>query len=272
MYCDLHIHSTYSDGTFTPKEIVALAKEKGLCAIALTDHNNIDGLEEFEYYAKKAKIEFCGGCEFTTEFEGKEVHLLGLFLPQNKYPEIKAYLQTQIDAKEQSNIDCLNNLSKAGYPVSYKELKDIYKNTYINRVHIAKLLLKKNIVSSINGAFDTLLNPENKYYNEPSKLDFAKTVQKIKEWGGVSVIAHPTLDLERQEIEKLLTETKPDGIEIYHSSYGKSEEEYAKELASKYNLLQSGGTDFHGANKPDIDLGYLNIPYSLFENLKNSRE
>ncbi len=271
MYCDLHIHSNCSDGSLSPKEIVELAVKNNIHALALTDHNNIDGLLEFEYYANKAGIEFCGGCEFTTEFNGKEVHLLGLFLPKEKYAEIKAYLQTQIDAKEQSNIDCLNNLAGAGYPVSYKELKEKYPNTYINRVHIAKLLIEKGVISSINEAFDTLLNPENQYYNEPNKLNFNKTVHKIKEWGGISIIAHPTLDLERSEIEQLLNETKPDGIEVYHSSYAKAEEEYTEKLAKEYNLLRSGGTDFHGANKPDIALGYLNIPYSVFEALKNSR-
>ena len=143
-YCDLHCHSNFSDGSSTPEEIIELACKMNLKAVALTDHNSVNGLKRF-FKAGEGRIETCGGCEFTTEVDGQELHLLGLFLRPENMSDLESLLNEQLNLKDLSNQITINNLSKAGYPVSYEEFTSLYGKGVLNRVHIARYLMKKEL-------------------------------------------------------------------------------------------------------------------------------
>lgn len=272
--CDLHVHSNYSDGTCSPKKLVELAISCGLCALALTDHNTMDGLDEF-FEAAGRTIEVSGGCEITTEDAGQELHLLGLFLNSEKVEPIQEALTKQLKRKEQSNRETIVKLSDAGYDVSYSEFIEIMGHGVKNRVHIAKYLMRKNIISEIQEAFDGLLSTKMGFYQETKKLDFYEMISLIHKCGGVSVWAHPLFHVNREKCEAIIRKAKNfglDGVEVYYSTYSEDDTKFMHQLCEKYNLLESGGSDFHGENKPGIQIGTgkgnLRIPLSCYKNLK----
>ena len=272
--CDLHLHSYYSDGTCSPREVLLKAKEEGLSAVALTDHNTIKGLNEFISFGEELGIETVAGVEITCEFIGKEIHMLALFLTPENYPEIENLLNNYVKKEEERNVMLASKLNGAGYEVDYSIMKEEYGDN-INRVHFAKELLKLGYVSSIQNAFDTILKEGAGFYTVPKRLSALEVVSFIKKIGAVSVWAHPALSLSNSEIVKFLKQAVPQGLnamETDYTTYTAKQTEFLKNLAIKFNLLFSGGSDFHGANKPatKIGVGYgnLNIPYTYLENLK----
>lgn len=273
-YCDLHNHSTFSDGTCSPKELVDLAIASGLKAIALTDHNSLGGIDDFIQVAKD-RLEVCPGCEFTTSYDGQELHLLGLFLDKADISRLKGALDTQINRKIQSNKDTIERLAKAGYDVSYEEFIDYSGPGSKNRVHISRYLVSKGIISEVQEGFKTLLSKSAGYYVEGEKLEFLEMIKLINEAGGVSVWAHPLFNVDRDTCEKIMIDAKNqglDGVEVLYSTYTDEDTEFMINLSEKYNILKSGGSDFHGDNKPDIKIGIgrgnLEIPYEYYEKLK----
>lgn len=279
MYCDLHTHSTFSDGTLTPTEIIIEAKRAGLCAVALTDHNSISGLKEFKNAAAENCIDGVCGVEFSCQHRETELHLLGLFLPEDCFAELKSYLSLLKKWKDESNRGCMQRLSDAGYPVSYEELEKEFPNVYINRVHMARLLIKKGIISTVEEGFRTLLSTKYPYYRHARGFDFLETVEKIKKCGGVAVWAHPPLHMSFEQIEEFMPIAKAhglDGAETMYSTYSQAEEEFMKRVVRQNDLLESGGSDFHGANKPLISLGTgmgnLAVPDVIYFKLKAKAE
>lgn len=277
MKCDMHNHSIFSDGTFTPEKLVEIAKESNLSAIALTDHNTILGLDRFLNAPNKGNIELVGGIEFSTDYKGTELHILGLFIPKENYDEIEEKVQLDLKRKAQSNIDLVNNLIKEGFDLTYEEIVKTTPNGNINRAVIANYMMHKGYVESVSEAFEKYLNPSNGLYTPPEKLSATDTIEYINSIGAVSVLAHPFLNLKTEEkIREFLTLAKEknlDGMEVYYSKFNEEQTEIADKLADEFHLIKSGGSDFHGENKPEIKMGTgkgnLNIPYSVYENLKN---
>lgn len=277
MKCDMHNHSIFSDGTFTPEKLVEIAKESKLSAIALTDHNTILGLDRFLNAPNKCNIELVGGIEFSTDYKGTELHILGLFIPKENYDEIEEKVQLDLKRKAQSNIDLVNNLIKEGFDLTYEEIVKTTPNGNINRAVIANYMMHKGYVESVSEAFEKYLNPSNGLYTPPEKLSATDTIEYINSIGAVSVLAHPFLNLKTEEkIREFLTLAKEknlDGMEVYYSKFNEEQTEIADKLADEFHLIKSGGSDFHGENKPEIKMGTgkgnLNIPYSVYENLKN---
>lgn len=275
--CDLHTHSIYSDGTYTPKQIINTSIDIGLSAVALCDHNTVDGLSEFLTEAKSKNIEAVAGAEFSVDYEGTELHLLGLFIPENQFDRVSALMKSVNERKEQSNIDLIGSLNQAGYDISYEQIKNSTPNGKFNRAHIAAELTKKGYTKSIKHAFETLLSPEAGYYKEPQRLSFFYMIDFIKSIGAISVLAHPFLNLTKEELEILLPLAKKEGLvgmECYYSLYDEAQTSESLALSEKFGLKHSGGSDFHGENKPDIQLGFgkgnLKIPYNLVQQLKTS--
>ena len=275
--CDLHVHSCYSDGTAAPTELIALAEEAGASALALTDHNTVNGLPEFVAAAENSFVIAVPGVEFSAGYglDDAEIHILGLFLTENCWPEVTRYLEKRNIAKERSNWECVERLARAGYAVNYDEITAGRENVSINRVHIAEALLQKGYVGSVKEAFKTLLKPAHGYYVEPAKLPVLDVIAKIRQWGGVAVWAHPLLNLKGDTVERFLSEAVSagmQGMETRYSLFGREEETLLDELAKRHGLLTSGGSDFHGANKPDIAIGTgkgkLHVPYEYFEKLR----
>lgn len=169
MKCDMHNHSIFSDGTFTPEKLVEIAKESNLSAIALTDHNTILGLDRFLNTPNSSNIHLVGGIEFSTDYKGTELHILGLFIPKEFYSEIEEKVKNELKKKEQSNINLVNNLIKKGFNLTYEDIKNTTPNGNINRAVIANYMMHKGYVKSVSEAFEKYLNPSNGLYTPPEK-------------------------------------------------------------------------------------------------------
>lgn len=274
--CDLHTHSIFSDGADTPTELVSKAIESGLKAVALTDHNTIAGLLEFTSAGKEKGLETINGVEFSTNYKGKEVHVVSLFIKEKYFSELTSILARHDEYKEISNIRLVEGLNKLGYAVDYEKIKKSTPRNNVNRVQIANALMEKGYVKSIKEAFDGVLSKEYGLYVEPQRLEAREIIEYITDIGAVSVLAHPFLNLEGQMLLDFIEEMKKVGLcalETNYSTFSKEETLKAKELADKYSLLYSGGSDYHGKNKPDIKLGNgkgdLVVPYEYLEKLKS---
>jgi len=270
--CDLHTHSTFSDGTDTPSALVALAEEKGLAAIALTDHNTVAGLPEFLTAAEGKRVKAIAGTEFSTDYKGTELHILGLFLKPEHFEPITALLEDYRLRKEQSNIDLTEKLNQAGYAIDYAAIKASTPEGQVNRALIAAELTRLGYTESIQAAFKQLLSPKCGYYTPPQRLSPFETIRFIKSLGAVAVLAHPFLNLDAPALREFLTEAVPcglDAMETLYSTYDEETTRLAKCIADEFGLLHSGGSDYHGGNKPHIQMGIgqgnLAIPYLLAE-------
>ena len=269
--CDLHTHSCYSDGSDSPKRIIELAASLGI-AVALTDHNTTAGLEEFTLEAEARGVTAVAGVELSTRYCGKELHLLGLFLPREHYADIELLVSDFKLLKEKSNAELVKKLAAAGYPLDYEELKHRSPEGNMNRAHIAAELMRLGYVHSIKEAFDTLLSESHGLYTPPPRPDFFETVALLKKLGALPVLAHPLQELSENELCELLPmaiNAGLIGIETLHSSFSTEQIATAKAIAQKFDLCESGGSDYHGENKPDVALafgkGELRVPIELYE-------
>ncbi|MBR6522561.1 MAG: PHP domain-containing protein [Oscillospiraceae bacterium] len=276
--CDLHTHSVFSDGTYTPREIVTEAKQLGLI-IALTDHNTAAGLPEFMETARELGVAAVPGVEFSTDYKGKELHLLGLFVLPEHYAAIERLVKEQHVLKEISNMELVERLNNAGYAIDYANVKRRNPNGNANRAHMAAELLEQGYVQSIKEAFDTILSEDAGFYLPPSRLQLTDVIKDLRRIGVLPILAHPLQDMTEQELRELLPEAIESGlfgIETMHSSYTDEMICIAEEIASEYGLSVSGGSDFHGSVKPDIFLGTgkgnLNIPERVYTNLLRAKE
>ncbi len=275
---DLHVHSTRSDGTFTPTELVDYALEKGLSAFALTDHDTTEGLAEAINYAAGKGIEVIPGIELSTEYESKDIHILGLFIDVNK-EDFKNKIQEFIDSRILRNQKMCGKLQEAGIDITYEAMLNEFPNAIITRSHYARFLLEHGYVKSMAEAFDRYVGDHCPYYVPREKVTPAQAVELILKADGIPILAHPTLyHMSDHRLEKLIAELKEAGlmgIEAVYSTYSAAEERQMRELAKRYNLLISGGSDFHGKNKPKLDLavgyGRLHIPDSILDDLKKTR-
>ncbi|MBQ7907241.1 MAG: PHP domain-containing protein [Clostridia bacterium] len=271
--CDLHNHSIYSDGSITPYQLVKYAKEKGLCAVALTDHNTVDGLAEMKMAGKELGLEAVLGSELTTEYKGKEIHLLALLIKEESLPKMEDFLKERLRLKDESNRDLSKRLTEGGYPVDLDQLKKKYGKN-INRAHFARALIDLGVVSTTKEAFDTLLKEGGEFYKSIPRPDVCEAIRLVRGWQAVPVIAHPLLSLSRQLLEELLPKAKAAGLaglEVYYPDFTKEETEYLEALCDKYDLIKSGGSDFHGDIKTHSDLATATTPYENYEKLKNAR-
>ncbi len=278
MPIDLHIHSTHSDGTLTPAELISEAKRLGLSAVALTDHNTVSGLPDFMAEAERAGITAVAGTELSTVYGGREIHLLGLFIPPDRYADITALMQDYRARKAQSNRDLIARLRADGYAIDYAEVERKNPSGNINRALIAKELLERSYVTSVKEAFDTLLEEGLGYYTPPERLGFLDAIRFLRGVKAVPVWAHPLQYMNETAVRAILpsaVEAGLLGMEVQHSSYDDATISRAKAIANEFGLLYSGGSDFHGAVKPDVRLGVgsregakPNMPDEYYEKLQ----
>ncbi len=277
MLCDMHIHSNCSDGSFPPEELINEAKKEGIKAIALCDHNTVSGLTRFVNASKNSGVIAVPGVEVTSAYNGKEVHVLGLFLKESQYPKIAEYLE-QINVRKIENNQMLaKRLNEGGFAINYEAVLNIAGDAIPNRVHFAKALLEKGYISSVSEAFETVLAENGVFYKPAEKLDALEVVRFLRSVGAVPVLAHPFLNFSLEELKVFLPKAKKCGLvgmETVYPLFSKEEAALAKSLAKEYGLIPSGGSDFHGTNKPDIKMGRgkdnITVPYQFYENLKKS--
>lgn len=278
---DLHVHSNKSDGTFSPRELVDYAHQKGLNAFALTDHDTIDGVNEAKEYAKVnyPELEVIPGVELSTEYNGRDVHIVGLYINVNS-PTLTEHLQQFIDSRELRNEKMCALLRDHGFDITYDALKEAFPGAIITRAHYARYMLNKGYIKSIKEAFERYVGDHCPCFVPREKVTPSQAVNLITEAGGVPVLAHPILyGFGNEQLDLLVSTLKEQGlvgIEAIYSTYTPADERQIRSLAEKYNLLLSGGSDFHGENKPGLDLatgyGKLYIHDDILEKIKEKAD
>lgn len=281
-WIDLHIHSTASDGTYTPTEIVERAKEKQLTAIALTDHDTVQGVSE----AKKAAgddLEVIAGVEISCEYKQKgiqkEIHILGLFL-DTTCEELLTQLDMNRKKRDERNERMVQKFQDAGISMTMEQLNDNNPDVVVTRAHFAKYLVEHGYVKTKNDAFKKYIGKKCKFYEPRQFMDSKWAIDLIKKAGGLSFLAHAYLyKLSDKETKAMIQKLKGeglDGIEVYHSSHNANQSSKLRAIASKEHMLISGGSDFHGDNKPDIDLsvgrGNLRLSHYILDTIKEARD
>lgn len=279
-YIDLHVHSNISDGTLTPTEIVSCAIQTGLSAIALTDHDTIDGVQEALEAAAKAKkqghnIDIIAGTELSVAYKNRDIHILGLYLDIHN-AEFQTFLNTAKEGRLSRNRKMVLNLQNAGIDISMEDLMEDNDEAVITRAHFAKHLVKIGVVKTKEEAFRRYLDSSTTYYVPRELFTPEDAIQMIHRAGGIASLAHPLLyKYTRSEVEKLVVYLKSfglDALETYYSSHTDADEYFVRNLAKRQGLLMTGGSDFHGANKPDIALGTgrgkLKVPAELLHLLE----
>lgn len=273
--CDLHTHSNFSDGTCTPEQIVEMSLQLGLSAVALCDHNTVDGLPAFLEAAAGTELEAIAGAEFSVDYRGTELHLLGLYIPPHNFPRVSELMTDVLRQKEESNRALLEALNRAGYRLDYDYVLQKTQGSSFNRAHVAAALAELGYAPDPDTAFQTLLRPEVGHYRPPQRLDFFFVLDFLRKLGAVPVLAHPLLQMDARELMRLLPPAKSHGLlglECAYSTYDDMDEIISRTLADKFHLCYSGGSDFHGGNKPKISLGTgegnLQVPYTWAQRLK----
>lgn len=274
---DLHVHSTYSDGTLTPSELAIHAKHMGLSAFALTDHDTIDGISEAMHAGKEQGIEVIPGVELSTSYNNKEIHIVGLFIDYND-DILKNKLNYLKNTRINRNIEMCNKFKNLGINISYEKMLEMYPDSVITRAHFADYLVKMGIIKSRTEAFERYLGDRRPCYVPRQKIQPQEAIDMIKNAGGIAILAHPILyHLGSEQMNSLvqyLCECGLTGLEAIYSTYTMGEELSMRKLANENNLLISGGSDYHGENKPHIEMGTgrgkLFVPYNILEHLKNA--
>lgn len=284
-FIDLHTHSTFSDGTYTPEEIVREAAYKNLSCVALTDHDCIYGLDKFQAAGKKYGVETINGIELAAYYEApfierkKEIHIVGLFI-DSKNPELLKKTELILEQRVERNKKMVKRLSELGFPMTYDELRAIAGRDSCSRTHYALLMVKKGYVKNKDEAFAKYISTGMPGY-VPRILPTPKEcIELIKNAGGVPILAHPTLyRLSSEQIDLMACDLRKigmEGIETMYSTYTLQQENFITEISEKYGFAKSGGSDFHGSNKAGIFLGTgkgnLSIPEKFLEELKDRRK
>ncbi len=272
---DLHTHTTESDGSFSPEELILEAKRVGLSAIAITDHDSISGIKKAAPIAAEHEIELIPGVELSSDYNGKEVHVVGLFIDiEDEY--FLSKIQEFKENRDNRNAIMIKNLQKEGFSITMEELLAENPDCVITRANIARFLYEHGMIPSIQTAFEKYIGDNCKCYVNRFKITPMEAVQLIKKAGGTAILAHPLLyHMSDATLQKLVDEMKAaglDGIEAIYCTYTPSEERQMKQFAQENGLLISGGSDFHGTTKPKLNLatgyGKLYIPYSVLEQLR----
>ncbi|MCX8038234.1 MAG: PHP domain-containing protein [Candidatus Sumerlaeia bacterium] len=275
-WIDLHTHSTFSDGSLSPSQLVAEAKRIGLAAVALTDHDTIGGLEEFLAAGPTHGIETLAGVEISLEFQKRTLHLLGYGIRADHAPLHKA-LADIVKGREERNDRMIRKLQMLGVRIELDEVKVFAGENIIARPHVAKALIQKGVVATFEEAFDRFLGRGRPAYCERYRLAPKAAIALIRDAGGLAVLAHPTyIGMSPDAFDAALVRFKREGlagIEAYYTEFTDADTRFYLEMARRHELLVTGGTDFHGAIRPDVLLGRgrgnLRVPYELFQKLKD---
>jgi predicted metal-dependent phosphoesterase TrpH len=274
-FVDLHCHSTASDGTLSPTEVIRLAKFNGLTALALTDHDTIGGVTEAAAEAKNLGIDFLPGIEISAEFTAHgTMHVLGYGVnPESQ--TLRELTETLIAGRDNRNPRIVAKLQELGVAITMEEVEKEAGGQVVGRPHIAAILHRKGYVSSIKEAFNKYLAQGAPAYFDKERLTPKRALEMIRESGGLPVLAHAIQlrtenDGELERVVKDLIDIGLAGIEIYHSDHNEEWVQKCTTLADKYHLLKTGGSDFHGGNKTNINLGLARgqrVPRQLFDQL-----
>ncbi len=245
MIYDLHVHTNYSDGLFSPITVVQNAIERKISGIAITDHDSIDGIEEAIKESKKHdNIEVIPGIEFGCVYKNEEVHILGLYI-NYKDPTLIDKTKILKDERKERGLRMIKLINELGMKITIEDVMEFSRDNYIGRPHIARALLKAGYVENLQEAFNRYLARDKPAYSERFAYSIEEVIALIKNLGGISSLAHPGL-LNNTNIIDYCISVGIDAIESSHSKHSKSQTKTFKKIANKNNLLITGGSDCHG--------------------------
>jgi predicted metal-dependent phosphoesterase TrpH len=271
---DLHTHSTASDGSCTPERLITIALEAGLSALALTDHDTLDGLPRARARAVGTPLRFIAGVEIEIERETGEFHLLGIGLGGDAAALVEALSRVQA-ARRSRNMRMVEKMQAGGIPVTMQEIAEAAGGDIVSRAHFARVLVKKKIVNSIDAAFKRLIGKGMPYYEPRACLELREATSLIRRAGGIPVIAHPvSLGLQGPALREFVSACRDQGvagIEAWHPNQSVKEARRLERLARSLGMTVTGGSDFHGEHIPSRRLGFTSggreIPDAFLDGL-----
>ena len=273
---DLHTHSTFSDGTYSPQELINLAYKNNIKAIAITDHDTIDGISYAIPEAEKFNIELINGIEISADYKGIEIHILGYFL-DIKNTKLLNLLKVLEKTRNKRNQDLINKLNEIGVNISLDYVKSLSPLGLVTRAHFGKAIAEKGYTKNIKEAFNIYLGKGKPAYIKRTLIPYDQAIKIILESNGIPVLAHPMIyKLSNNDLDIAIRELKHaglKGIECYYPSNTLKQTNTLLSMCKKYNMKITGGSDFHGDNRPDVSLGNIflgkQIDYKILEDLKN---
>lgn len=270
MFADLHLHSYFSDGTYSPEEIAGHGKRCRFTALALTDHDTVEGCERMALACAAAGIEFIAGAELTAEHGGNELHLLGYFLDTQNESLLREISRFQI-VRQNRITEMVARLNERGLPLKAEAVFALANCKSPGRPHVARALVQAKMCSSLDEAFERFLKKGRPAWVPKAKMSALEAIQLVHQAGGLAVMAHPGLN-RTDDIIPALVEAGLDGIECFHTKHTTRLVERYLEIADRHRLLVTGGSDCHGMSKGQPLIGTIKLPYTHVEKLKATRE
>jgi predicted metal-dependent phosphoesterase TrpH len=265
---DLHLHTYFSDGTFSPEQLVEEAKKAGLFCISVTDHDSLSGIEPVKEIAADS-LEVISGIELSSEINTSEIHILGYFIDSDS-SALNSKIEELSAIRKRRAYDILEKLKGLGVNLDLEEVFKISAGGSVSRLHIAKAMLDKGIISHINEAFTRYIGNKGPAYVGTFSLTPQDAIRLIKDAHGIPVLAHPYIS-NCDELIPSFVKAGLRGLEAYYPEHSESVVRYYLKLAERYGLLLTGGSDCHGTTKPNVKVGKINIPYELVEKLKQEK-
>ncbi|WP_339235696.1 PHP domain-containing protein [Paenibacillus sp. FSL R5-0517] len=273
--CDLHTHSQASDGMQPPADNVKLAKQKGLSAVALTDHDTVAGVAEAQQAGKEYDIDVVAGVEISTRAGGKDIHVLGYYVNTEDEPFLQR-LRGLREARDERNHLIIAKLQELGLDISWQEVLDelgrpLEPDESIGRPHMADVLVKKGYAVDLRDAFDRYLAEGKPGFVSVPRVAPKDACKWIRAAGGAAVIAHPGLYEDDELVRRIIEDCRPDGLEVFHSDHEPEDERRYAEMAKGYGLIETGGSDYHGERQGVVfhgDLGSKTVTVDVLERLK----
>lgn len=265
---DLHVHTTYSDGTLTPSELVLKAKEAGLSAVAITDHDTVDGIEKALLAGKQQGITVVPGIELSAHINGKEIHLLSYYFDWTN-EELRQLLQKFREERLKRAEHIIQKLNKMKLPVTLDHVLELAGDGVVARPHIARALVERGLVSSYRQVFDEYIGDDRPAYVKKFEFSVKEAIGLVRKAGGITSLAHPGHNVSEEELLQLIR-AGIDGIEVVHPSHSEQETQFYHGIATEYYLLETGGSDYHGGMKESDQLfGKVYVSCSVLDAMRH---
>jgi predicted metal-dependent phosphoesterase TrpH len=265
-FADLHLHTNFSDGTFTPEELVLQAQKSGLACIALTDHDSVEGCARAAAACAAVNLDFIPGAELTAEHDDIEVHILGYFLDITNATLLSRIARFQ-SVRQNRIREMVAALNRLGIPLRAEAVFELANCKSPGRPHVARALVKEKLIGSLDEAFERYLKKGRPAWVPKTKMSALEAVELIHQAGGLAVIAHPALNRSDAIIPALVA-AGMDGIECFHTKHSTAISEHYLEIADEYHLLVTGGSDCHGYSKNKPLIGTVKLPYAAVEKMR----
>ena len=265
-FADLHLHTSFSDGTYSPEELTGHAARYGFSCVALTDHDTVEGCERMATACRAANIEFFPASELTAEYKGTELHIIGYAI-DIQHPKLLSEMQRFQDVRQNRIKEMVERLNRLNVPLQEETVANIANCKSPGRPHVARALIQINVCKSLDEAFERFLKKGRPAWVPKFKVSADEAIALIHEAGGLAVFAHPGL-VHHDSLIPDLVEAGLDGIECYHTKHPTTTVEHYLEIAEEHDLLVTGGSDCHGMNKGQPLIGTIKLPYQHVEQLK----